>query len=220
MMSDYAAARHNMIENQIRPNRVSDARILDAFEQVPRERFVPHALKGIAYADEDLHLGDGRYLIEPMILARLLQDAQPDATDIALDIGCCTGYTTAILSRLVSTVVAVEQDQTMVDVGNQHLAELEIDNAAVIKGQLPDGYSKQQPYSLILIAGGVEQVPQALLDQLSNTGRLLTVLYDKGGRIGRAVSFEKVGDRTARRIVFDAGTPLLPGFAKELRFAF
>jgi protein-L-isoaspartate(D-aspartate) O-methyltransferase len=220
MTNDYAAARHNMIENQIRPNRVSDPRILDAFEQVPRERFVPYALKGIAYADEDLHLDDGRYLIEPMILARLLQDAQPDATDIALDIGCCTGYTTAILSRLVSTVVGVEQDQTMVDAGNQHLAELEFDNAAVIKGRLPDGYPKQQPYSLILIAGGVEHVPQALLDQLSDAGRLLTVLYDKGGRIGRAVSFEKIGGRTARRVVFDASTPLLPGFAKEPKFVF
>lgn len=219
-MSDYSAARHNMIENQIRTNKVTDPRILKAFDQVPRERFVPRGLEGIAYADEDLHLRDGRHLIEPMILARLLQDALPDVNDIALDVGCCTGYSTALLSRLVSTVVAVENDETLVDAANQTLAELEFDNAAVVKGPLRDGFAKQQPFSLILIAGGVEHIPDSLLAQLSKNGRLMTVLYDGEGRVGRAVSVEKTLSGISRRIVFDASTPLIPGFAKEAGFVF
>jgi protein-L-isoaspartate(D-aspartate) O-methyltransferase len=219
-MSDYSAARHNMIENQIRANKVTDPRILDAFDLVPRERFVPRALEGIAYADEDLHIGDGRYLVEPMILARLLQDALPEESDIALDIGCCTGYSTAILSRLVSTVVAVEENQDLVDLGNKNLADLEFDNAAVVKGSLGEGFAKQQPFSLILIAGGVEHVPDALLDQLTEPGRLVTVLYDGAGSVGRAVSMEKTRVGVSRRVIFDAGTPLLPGFKKDAGFVF
>ena len=219
-MSDYSAARHNMIENQIRTNKVTDPRILEAFDQVPRERFVPRGLEGIAYADEDLHLRDGRHLIEPMILARLLQDALPDANDIALDVGCCTGYSTALLSRLVSTVVAVEDDEALVNAANHTLAELEFDNAAVVKGPLRDGFAKQQPFSLILIAGGVEHIPDGLLAQLSKNGRLMTVLYNGEGRVGRAVSVEKTRSGISRRVVFDASTPLIPGFAKEAGFVF
>ena len=219
-MTDYAIARQKMIENQIRPNKVTDPRILDAFERVPREQFVPRSHQSIAYADEDLHLGDGRYLIEPMILARLVQTALPDENDVALDIGCCTGYSTAVLSQLVSSVVAVESDEALVNTGNQNLADLEIDNAAIVHGPLRDGYPKQKPYSLILIAGGVEEVPEALLNQLTPTGRLVTVLHDGPGQIGRAVLFERVGGVTSRRVIFDAGTPLLPGFAKEQGFVF
>jgi protein-L-isoaspartate(D-aspartate) O-methyltransferase len=219
-MSDYKAARHNMIENQIRANKVTDQRILDAFDVVPRERFVPKTLEGIAYADEDLHVGGGRHLIEPMILARLLQDALPDENDVALDIGCCTGYSTAILSRLVSTVVAVEQDQAMVDAANQTLADLEFDNAAVVQGSLADGFAKQQPFSLIVIAGGVGTVPDSLIAQLSENGRLVTVLYDGDGAVGRAVSIEKTRSGVSRRIVFDASTPMLPGLSKESGFVF
>lgn len=219
-MSDYTAARHNMIENQIRANKVTDPRILDAFEEVPRERFVPRNLEGIAYADEDLHVGGGRHLIEPMILARLLQDALPEEGDVALDIGCCTGYSTAILSRLVSTVVAVEEDQALVDGANQTLAELEFDNAAVVQGPLAAGFAKQQPFSLILIAGGVGAVPDGLIDQLSENGRLVTVMYEGDGAVGRAVSIEKTRSGVSRRVVFDASTPMLPGLGKEAGFVF
>jgi len=217
-MSDYAAARHNMIESQIRPNKVTDSRILEAFETIPRENFVPAAMQAIAYADEDLHIGGGRYLIEPMILGRLLQDALPDEDDIALEIGCGTGYSTAILSKLVSSVVAIEQDQCLVEIGNKNLTELEIDNAAIVQGDLQEGYENQKPYSLILIAGGVEEVPNPILDQIAESGRLVTVLYDSDGVVGRATSFERIAGRISRRIMFDAATPILPGFSKEYSF--
>lgn len=155
-----------------------------------------------------------------MILARLLQDALPDESDVALDIGCCTGYSTAILSRLVSTVVAVEEDQAMVDAANQTLADLEFDNAAVVQGALSEGFAKQQPFSLILIAGGVGTVPDSLIAQLGDNGRLVTVLYDGDGAVGRAVSIEKTRSGVSRRIVFDASTPMLPGLTKEAGFVF
>ena len=217
-MSDYAAARHNMIESQIRTNKVTDPRILEAFEIIPREKFVPGAMQGIAYADEDLHVGGGRYLIEPMILGRLLQDALPDEDDVALEIGCGSGYSTAILSKLVSSVVAVEQDQPLVEMGNKNLMSLEIDNAAIVQGKLREGYQQQKPYSLILIAGGVEEVPNVILDQLAESGRLVTVLYDADGVVGRATSFDRIGGRISRRVMFDAATPILPGFSKEYSF--
>ncbi len=219
-MSDYAAARHNMIENQIRVNRVTDPRILDAFEAIPRERFVQKLLQGVAYTDEDLHLGGGRYLIEPMILARLLQAADLDATDTALDIGCCTGYSTAVLSRLVASVIAVEDSGEFVEAGNQRLSELEIDNAAVIQGALRQGNARQQPYDLILIAGGVQDVPETLMSQLKDDGRLVTVLYDGSSAVGRAAVIQRVNGVNARRIVFDASTPMLPGFSQEPEFVF
>ena len=219
-MIDYAAARRNMVANQIRANRVTDPAILDAFETIPRERFGPERMRGIAYADEDLHLGNGRYLIEPMVFARLLQTALPHPSDAALDIACGPGYTTAILARLVSSVVAVEQDHDLAAGGNTHLAALEIDNAAVVAGDPLEGCRSQQPFSLIVIAGGVCFIPDTLLDQLAEGGRLVTILHEGGDRVGRAVICEKNGGTVARRAVFDAGTPVLPGFTRAHGFVF
>ena len=219
-MVDYVATRRTMVANQIRTNRVTDPAILEAFEAVPRERFVPDRLRAIAYADKDLELGNGRFLIEPMVLARLLQTALPQPGDAALDIACGPGYTTAILSQLVSSVVAVEEDPDLAAAGNAHLAALEMDNAAVITGLAAEGCSSQQPFSLILLAGGVGFVPETLLEQLSEGGRLVTVLYENQDRVGRAVIFEKIGGTIGRRTVFDAMTPLLPGFARGHGFVF
>ena len=219
-MTDYATARRNMVDNQIRANKVTDPGILRAFGSIPRERFVPEPLRGIAYADEDLHLGDGRYLTEPMVLARLLQSAAPEPGDVALDIGSGSGYSTAILSRVVSSVIATEPDGRLVDAGNQRLTELEIDNAAIIKGPLRDGNVQQQPYDVILIAGGVQEIPGALTAQLREGGRLVTVLYDEDRRIGRAVVVHRLDGEFFRRIVFDAATPLLPGFELTPSFVF
>ena len=130
-MLEYATARRNMVESQIRTNKVTDAGLIEAFERVPRELFVPERLRGIAYVDEDIALGNGRFAMEPMVLARLLQAARPEPDDIALDLGCATGYATAILSRLVATVVALEGEADLAAEANRILSELEIDNAVV-----------------------------------------------------------------------------------------
>lgn len=219
-MIDFIKARLNMVESQIRTNKVTDDAVIAAFESVPREIFVPRAKRGIAYVDEALEIGGGRYMLEPMVLARLLQTALPTKGDLALDIGCGTGYATAILSKMVSTVVGVDTDKDLVERGNGCLSELVIENAALVEGPLTEGYAKGGPYNVILINGAVEEIPQALFDQLADGGRLVTVEGGASNRPGLAVLYEKHEGRMAHRILFDAGTPMLPGFKKTAGFVF
>lgn len=219
-MIDFIKARLNMVESQIRTNKVTDDAVIAAFESVPREIFVPRAKRGIAYVDEALEIGGGRYMLEPMVLARLLQTALPTKGDLALDIGCGTGYATAILSKMVSTVVGVDTDKDLVERGNGCLSELVIENAALVEGQITEGYTKGGPYNVILINGAIEEIPEALFDQLADGGRLVTVEGGANNRPGLAVLYEKHEGRLAHRILFDAGTPMLPGFRKTAGFVF
>ncbi len=217
---DYALARLNMVESQIRTNKVTDPAVIGAFETVPREMFVPKGKRGIAYADEALEIGSGRYLLEPMLLARLLQAALPGPTDVALDVACGTGYATALLSRLVSTVVGVDEVEQLVEQGNGLLSGLEIDNAALVTGPLKDGYRKQAPYNVILVNGAVDKLSDDLFAQLADGGRLVTVEGGTDVSPGLAVLYEKLSGRIGRRILFDAGTPMLAGFRREPGFVF
>src|SRR5690606_26313879 len=146
----------NMVESQVRPNRVTDPRIVMAMLELPRENFVPKPLRGIAYVDEDVHIGGGRYLMEPMVLARLIQAAQIGPDDVVLEIGTGSGYGAAVLSRLASTVVALESDPELAKMATRSLGELSIDNVAVVEGPLTKGYPAQAPYNAIVFSGGVE----------------------------------------------------------------
>lgn len=219
MMTDFAAARLNMVESQIRTNKVTDPRVVAAFEAVAREAFVGEAKRGIAYVDEDLEVAPGRYLMEPMVLARLLQAAAPQDGEMALDIGCATGYSTAVIAQLVQTVVGLEGERTLVDTGNRTLNALDVDNAVVVEGKLDAGYAKQAPYDVIVFQGAVCDVPEAVKRQLAEGGRLVAVVVDAGG-IGRGTLLQRTGDSFSRRTLFDAATPLLPGFAREAGFVF
>jgi protein-L-isoaspartate(D-aspartate) O-methyltransferase len=218
-MVDFAAARSNMVESQIRTNKVTDPNLLDAFETIPRERFVPEPLRGIAYVDEDVALGGQRFVMEPMVLAKLLQAAQPGPGDVALDLGCASGYATAILSRLVATVVALEVDTALAAAANQILDELEIDNAVVVEGRLAEGYPKQAPYNVILLNGAVSEVPLAIADQLAEGGRLVTVV-SVGAGLGRATLMRRDSGVISSRILCDAAVPVLPGFEAAPGFVF
>lgn len=208
-----------MVESQIRTNKVTDPRVVDAFGAVPREAFVDEAKKGIAYIDEDLEVAPGRFLMEPMVLARLLQAAAPQAGDMALDIGCATGYSTAVLARLVETVVGLECERVLMDAANRTLNALDVDNAVVVEGALEAGYQKQAPYNVIVFQGGVSQVPEAVKRQLADGGRLVAVVVDADG-IGRGTLVQRAGDSFSSRMLFDAATPLLPGFTREVGFVF
>lgn len=219
-MTEYSTARHNMVESQIRTNKVTDPSIVDAFAAIPREMFVPKRLAGIAYVDEDLAVGGGRYLMEPMVLARLLQTALIGPADVVLDIGCATGYSTAVISRIASTVIGVESDPKMIEECTEALGVLEIDNAAIVEGALADGYAKQAPYDLIVIGGAVPAVPPSILDQLAEHGRLVTVLRDGPDSPGRAVLMERSASGVSSRVVFDAATPPLRGFERQAGFVF
>ncbi len=218
-MIDYAKARLNMVEGQIRPNKVTDDRIVDGMMTLPRERFVGEARKGVAYVDEDISLGGGRYVMEPMVLARLLQAADVQAGDLVLEIGCGTGYASALLGRMASTVVAVESDAALAANASSLLSELGIDNVVVIEGDLKQGYPKQAPYNVIFINGSVPDVPKALIGQLADGGRLVAVVAESG-RMGRAVLVENIAGHTSHLDLFDAGTHALPGFERELAFEF
>ena len=208
-----------MVESQLRTNRVSDRRVLEAFETVARELFVPEGKRGIAYIDKDMAVAEDRYLMEPRVLARLLQAAAVEADDIVLVIGCGTGYSCALLAQLAATVVALECDRGLVEHANQTLSELGIDNAVVVEGALTEGYAKQAPYNVILVAGGVSEVPPAICDQLAEDGRLVTVVRDRAG-IGRATLMQRTSGTISSRTLFDAATPVLPGFAREAGFVF
>ena len=220
---DYRAVRQNMVENQIRPNRVTDAAVIAAMADVPREMFVPDDVAGIAYVDEAAPLGDGRYLMEPLLLARILQGAQISADDVVLSIGCGTGYAAAVLAKVAKAVVAVEVNNELAEKAGALMVELGIDNAVVIEDTLADGYAKQAPYDAIVFCGAVEEVPDAVLDQLAEGGRLVSVVApagQSGAAMGKAVVMQKFGAAVSSVELFDAGTPLLPGFSKEKAFEF
>ena len=218
-MFDFAQARSNMIDSQLRTNKVTDTGVLDAFAAVPRERFLPEARAGVAYIDEDLEVAPGRYLMEPMVLARLLQAARIEATDMVLDVGCTTGYSSAVLARLADTVVALESDPALCERANQTLQDLGIDNAVVVTGDLTAGYEKQAPYDVILLGGAVAELPEAILSQLAEGGRLVTVMATQA-HLGQAVLVRRNAGQASRRVLFDAAVRELPGFAAAPGFVF
>ncbi|MBI5163344.1 MAG: protein-L-isoaspartate O-methyltransferase [Magnetospirillum sp.] len=216
---DFAAARLNMVENQIRTNKVDDSRVLSALAAVPREVFVPKPMRGFAYVDDDIDVGGGRSLIEPLVLARLLQIAAIGSDEVVLAIGDATGYVSAVIARLAQTVVSLERDAEWVNRASATLTELGIDNAAVVQGRLDQGYPAQAPYDVVVIAGAVGEIPPAICRQLSDGGRLVAVVSPAGG-VGKGVLVVRVGDTWGRRMVFDAVTSTLPGFDAPPRFVF
>ncbi len=216
---DFATQRSAMVDCQLRTNKVTDPRVIEAFSAVPRELFVSEARRSIAYVDEDLELGEGRYLMEPMVLARLIQAAEIQPGDIVLDIGCGTGYASAVLARLADTVVALEESPALAERAGAILSELGVDNAVVVEGPLVAGYPKQAPYNAILMGGSVSRVPEAISEQLGEGGRLVAVAK-KGPGIGVARLMQRSGRNTSSRRLFDAAVPFLPGFAEEPGFVF
>jgi len=217
-MTDFAAARRHMVDGQLLPNRVTSHRVLDAMAEVPRERFVPEALRGIAYLDEGLSLGGNRSVMAPMVLARLLQAADPGERETALEVGAATGYATAILARLAGSVVALEEDEALAAQATRTLSDLSVDNATVVTGRLVDGYPKRGPYGVILLNGAVGEVPERLTAQLAEGGRLVTVVGS--GAMSRATLMIKRAGIVSSRPLFDAWAAPLEQFAKEPGFVF
>lgn len=219
-MTDFIAARRNMVDCQLRPNKVVDATLLDAVDRLPRETFVPGALSDVAYIDEDISIGGGRYLMEPTVLCRMLQALEVTSGDIVLDVGCATGYDAAVLALLGATVVALESDAGLAAQAGENLIELGIDNAAVVTGPLDLGWRGHAPYDAIFFSGAVVSVPQAILDQLADGGRLAAVCLDGATATGTAALYLRTHDTISRRALFDAAAPLLPGFGRAESFVF
>lgn len=223
-MINEPAARLNMVEGQLRTNKVTDEAVLEGFLTVPRERFVPAALRGIAYVDDDIPLGNGRVLIEPLVLARLLQFAAIGKDDRVLEIGCATGYATALIAKMAASVVAIESDVQLLAAARGNLAALGIGNVQLYEAPLAAGWRGGAPYDVILITGGVAEIPAAISDQLAEGGRLVTVAEAPAGagnsRYGQAVLMTRAEGRVSSRPVFDATVQPLPGFARDAAFVF
>jgi protein-L-isoaspartate(D-aspartate) O-methyltransferase len=215
-MIDFAAARRNMVDSQVRTQDVTDLRIIDAFLQVPRERFVPREKQELAYLDYEAPLGDGakaRRLLKPTVLAKLIQAASPRATDRVLDIAGGSGYSAAIWSRLAGEVVALEDDAALAREMQKNLGSA----VTVATGALTAGWEAAAPYDIILVNGACEVLPAALFAQLAEHGRLLCVM---GSAPGKAKLYLRGGRDSDGRALFDASAPLLPGFARTPAFVF
>jgi protein-L-isoaspartate(D-aspartate) O-methyltransferase len=217
-MPDYAAQRANMVATQILANGVTEERLLDAFRGVPRELFVPADKRGIAYAEVAIEVVPGRLLLPVRTFAKLLELAEIRLGETILDVGCATGYSTAVIARLGSRVFGLEEDATLVRIASDLIHSTGVAKATIAQGALADGYRSAQPFDVIIIEGGVEEVPQSLLAQLGEGGRLVTTLQRESQ--GRAIVFLKEGERTGHRFDFDAAATVLPGFRKPAAFVF
>jgi len=217
-MPDYAAQRLNMVESQVRTNDVTDTRIHAAMREVPREQFVPNTKRAVAYAEAAIEIIRGRYLLEPRTFAKLLQLAAVTPNDAVLDIACATGYSTAVIARLAKTVIGLEQDADLVRVASETVPTVSAKNATIVQGSLVEGFAAGAPYDVIFINGAVETVPDALLAQLAEGGRLVAVI--KSGELGRATLYLREHGRVGQRIAFDAAAHPLVGFRNTVGFIF
>lgn len=215
---DFAAARRNMVASQIRTNEVTDPLVIEAMEAVPREAFVPEARRDFAYVDEDLPIGNGRHLIEPVALAQLLQLAEVQPGDKALVVGAGSGYSAAVLGYMAKAVVALESNVMLKDLAAKTLAAQSVANVTVAEGDLASGVPAQAPFDVILIDGAVSEIPAPLKRQLADGGRLVAVV--RSGPVGRATLVERIGDAYGSRTDFDLVTPFLPEFAPQPKFVF
>ncbi len=216
---DHVQARTAMVESQLRTNRIDDPTVLSAMSSIPRERFLPKALHGIAYADEDLPLADGQFLIEPLALARLLQAAAIKPDDVVLVVGCGTGYVAAVTAKIGATVISVLTDEGMVDRIQPVFDQLEADNVVTsIAADPTAGDPSQAPFDVIIIVGAVAAVPGTLIEQLGDDGRLVAVVG--AGHAGKGMLATKVNGVVVDRVFSDARIPPLPGLDVTPGFAF
>ena len=214
-MLDFQDLRNTMVDTQVRPSDVTKFPIIDAMLTVPREDYLPEDLASVAYSEDALNAG-GRVLLEPRTFAKILDalDLGPDA--MVLDIGCGLGYSTAVLSKIANTVVAVENDPQRVEAAQENLSRGSVDNAAVIEGKLSEGAPKHGPYDVILVEGGVQSIPDALLEQISEGGTIAVIKVS--GELGTVRIGTKLGGKITWRDAFNAHAPILDGFQEDKTF--
>ena len=216
MMQDFAALRTVMVDTQVRPQDVTKFNIIEAMLSVAREAYLPDDLRAVAYVGGDIALDGGRVVLEARTQGKMLDalDIQPD--ELVLDLGCGLGYSAAVLAHLAEAVVAVEEVESLSSEAQSILSGQGVDNVAVIEGPLAQGSAKHGPYDVIVIEGGVEQVPAALTDQLKDGGRIAAIFMD--GALGECRIGHKLDGKMNWRMAFNATAPVLPGFTREAGF--
>lgn len=220
-MTNFQAARKNMVDCQISTNGVINPAVLTAFSTIPREIFVSADKQHVAYTDNVIPMAKDRTLLDPMTHARLLEAAAPKPAEVALDIGSGTGYSSAILSSLVSTVISLENRQTTIDKATKALTQIDICNVAHVKGKLHEGHAKHAPYDLIIINGTVAEIPDHIIAQLAKGGRLLTIVQKHEQAMAEAIIVMKNKNGThSRRTLFETSAPYLQGFEPKPEFTF
>ncbi len=208
---DFPAAREAMVESQLRPQGVTDAAVLEAMRRVPREDYLPSNSRPLAYVDRAVAIAPGRFLAAPAALGQLLTQMMPERGQRALVVGAGTGYSAAILGAMGLAVVGVESDPELAAAARRHGIE-------IVEGPLEAGLASTAPYDQILIDGAVEYIPDALVAQLVDGGRLGTAIVDRG--VSRLTVGRKAGDAFGSLSVGDAGVPALPGFQRPRAFRF
>ncbi|MGJ8604344.1 MAG: protein-L-isoaspartate O-methyltransferase family protein [Marivita sp.] len=216
-MTDFSARRTMMVDTQVRPSDVTKFPIIDAMLSVPRELYVPREQAEAAYISENILIAPGRVVLEPRTLGKLLDALNIEGDELVLDIGAGYGYSSAVVARMAEAVIAVEEDAALAEEAQSILSDQGADNVVVHAGPLTDGAAQHGPYDAILIQGAVEQVPDSLISQIKEGGRIGCVFME--GALGVVRIGYKIDGDISWRFAFNASAPVLPGFAKDVAFA-
>ncbi len=217
---DFKIARKNMVENQIRANKVTSLNVINAFLDVPREKFVPDALQEISYVDEDIQLSRNRFMMKPMILARLFQSLSLKGNENILHVGSNSGYGSAILSRMCSSVISLESDKKLFETSIHTFSNMGFDNVVPLHGSMENGVEKEAPFDIIFIEGSIETEPKSLFGQLNENGKLIAVIRPANIKIGKAKLFFKISNEIGLENLFDAQVSKLSIFKSKTKFSF
>ena len=217
---DFKIARKNMVENQIRANKVTSLNVINAFLDVPREKFVPDALQEISYVDEDIQLSRNRFMMKPMILARLFQSLSLKGNENILHVGSNTGYGSAILSRMCSSVISLESDKKLFETSIHTFSNMGFDNVVPLHGSMENGVEKEAPFDIIFIEGSIETEPKSLFSQLNENGKLIAIIRPANIKIGKAKLFFKISNEIGLENLFDAQVSKLSIFKSKTKFSF
>ena len=217
---DFKIARKNMFENQIRANKVTSLNVINAFLDVPREKFVPDALQEISYVDEDIQLSRNRFMMKPMILARLFQSLNLKGNENILHVGSNSGYGSAILSRMCSSVISLESDKKLFETSIHTFSNMGFDNVVPLHGSMENGVEKEAPFDIIFIEGSIETEPKSLFGQLNENGKLIAIIRPANIKIGKAKLFFKISNEIGLENLFDAQVSKLSIFKSKTKFSF
>jgi protein-L-isoaspartate(D-aspartate) O-methyltransferase len=215
-MTNFAARRTMMVDTQVRPSDVTKFPIIDAMLSVPREDFVPATKREAAYIGENLDLGNGRVLMEPRTLAKMLDALDISGSELVLDVGSTLGYSAAVIAHMAEAVVALEEDEAMASEAQEALTEAHVDNVILHVGPLAEGAPQHGPYDVIVVQGGVMCLPRTFEDQLKDGGRIACLFVE--GALGEVRIGRKSAGRISWRMAFNAGAPVLPGFERQEEF--